>query len=297
MEDIPMKTYREFIDAFISTIDAARSLPQGNMSPAKTAPEVPEEATRILIFSPHPDDECIIGTLPLRFLRENAYRVVNVAVTQGSRKDRQQERFEELEEACRFLGFDVYQTKPGGLEKIKPSTRQKDPEYWARCTEVVKNILRQEQPQMIFLPHGNDFNGTHVGTHHLVMDALPQLQSDFSCVLVETEYWHPMSAPNLMVESPPEVLADLVAALSHHKGEVERNPYHIALPAWMHDNVRRGSEVLTGQGSEAPQIHFATLYRVALWQNGSTAEPAPFTRILTGDTSPASALAPVLHNP
>lgn len=36
-----------------------------------------------------------------------------------------------------------------------------------------------------------------------------------------------------------------------HAGEVKRNPYHLRLPAWMMDNVRRGSEVIAGPGSEA----------------------------------------------
>jgi LmbE family N-acetylglucosaminyl deacetylase len=37
-----------------------------------------------LIFSPHPDDECIIGGLALRLLREAKWNVINVAVTLGS---------------------------------------------------------------------------------------------------------------------------------------------------------------------------------------------------------------------
>jgi hypothetical protein len=59
-----------------------------------------------------------------------------------------------------------------------------------------------------------------------------------------------------------------VAATSFHKGEVVRNPYHLHLPAWLSDNVRRGSELVGGQGTSAPPFHFATLYKVQDWVEG-----------------------------
>ena len=47
----------------------------------------------------------------------------NVAVTQGSNKARQAARLEELRAACDYLGFDLVETVPGGLEKINVKTR------------------------------------------------------------------------------------------------------------------------------------------------------------------------------
>ena len=55
-----------------------------------------------------------------------------------------------------------------------------------------------------------------------------------------------MPVPNLMIASTVDDVAELVAALSLHAGEVRRNPYHRRLPAWMIDNVRRGAELLGG---------------------------------------------------
>jgi LmbE family N-acetylglucosaminyl deacetylase len=57
---------------------------------------VAANAPTALIFAPHPDDEVIIGGLPLRLLRELKLNVVNVAVTLGSRAERQAERWQEL---------------------------------------------------------------------------------------------------------------------------------------------------------------------------------------------------------
>jgi len=77
-----------------------------------------------------------------------------------------------------------------------------------------------------------------------------------------------MADPNLMVELTEEHLATLITALTFHVGEVKRNPYHLSLPAWMMDNVRRGSELVGGQGGAAPEYPFATLYRLRRWKNG-----------------------------
>jgi hypothetical protein len=85
---------------------------------------------------------------------------------------------------------------------------------------------------------------------------------------VETEFWGAMASPNLMVESSEQDLTDLLSALSFHVGEVRRNPYHVRLPAWLIDNVRRGAELVGGQGGAAPDFRFATLYRLRKWNKG-----------------------------
>ena len=100
------------------------------------------------------------------------------------------------------------------------------------------------------------------------MRALKTLPRDFQTTLVETEFWGQMGSPNLMVESGADDVADLLAALSFHAGEMRRNPYHLRLPAWMQDNVRRGAEVVGGAGQAAPDFTFATLYRLRRWKNG-----------------------------
>jgi hypothetical protein len=68
-------------------------------------PKIQANAPNVLIFSPHPDDECITGGLALRLLREAKWNVVNVAVTLGSNRARQAARRRELQNACAALGF------------------------------------------------------------------------------------------------------------------------------------------------------------------------------------------------
>jgi N-acetylglucosamine malate deacetylase 1 len=266
-----MNPYLQFALQFDHLVREGKSLPLGNIPPvARPAPAA--DAPTVLIFSPHPDDECIVGGLALRLLREAGMRVVNVAVTQGSNKERQQPRLQELRQACHWIGFDVEQTTPNGLEKVTPKTRAGDPLLWSPMVRVVAEILARHRPRAIFFPHEGDWNGTHIGTHFLVMDALATLPADFLTTLIETEFWGQIYTPNLMVELSAEHVADMLSALSFHVGEVQRNPYHLRLPAWLQDNVRRGAEVVGGQGGSAPDFMFATLYRLRQWKNGRVQE-------------------------
>ena len=283
-----MHPYHRFISETVRLAHEARGHALGGFPPLPRPP-LAEDAERVLLFSPHPDDECLTGALPLRLLRERRMRIVDVAVTQGSNHERQGPRLEELTNACNFLGFELVTAAPGGLEHINPRTRAQDPMHWRAAVTVIADILDRQQPAVIFFPHEADSNSTHVGTHHLVMDALARQAPSFHCFVVETEYWAAMATPNLTVESSIDDVADLVAATAFHAGEVARNPYHVSMPAWMQDNVRRGSEIVGGQGQAAPDFSFATLYRLRRWRAGAL-EPAPPGRVLVAADDPGSLL-------
>lgn len=262
-----MTPYHQLVSQYADLLKQGRVLPLGTFEPA-ACPKIAPDAPCVLFFAPHPDDECIVGGMAVRLLRQAHMRVVNVAVTLGSKIERQSERLEELRGACHFLGFELVTNAPNGLERINPKTREQDPKHWAACVEVIRGILETHQPHVVLFPHDRDWNSTHIGTHFLVMDALRQMPAGFECYLVETEFWGAMSDPNLMVEISAGDLADMMAATTFHVGEVKRNPYHLLLPAWMMDNVRRGSEVAGGQGGSAPEFAFSALYRLRKWSAG-----------------------------
>jgi LmbE family N-acetylglucosaminyl deacetylase len=274
-----MNPYASLVAAYARAIPDGQAHPLGGVAPASN-PSLSEGAPKALMFSPHPDDECIIGALPLRLRRQSAWNVINVAVTLGSAKARQRERWAELKGACDYMGFGLIQTAPNGLERVNLSCRREDPVHWATMVEVIARILLAEQPRAIFLPHENDWNATHIGVHFLVMDALKLTGNGFKTTLIETEYWHPMTEPNVMVEVSEEVLTDQMTGTSFHAGEVRRNPYHLLLPAWMQDNVRRGTELIGGMGGASPGFNFATLYRMRHWQDGARDAVSPNARTL-----------------
>jgi LmbE family N-acetylglucosaminyl deacetylase len=262
-----MNPYYQLVSEFARLLNDAKSFPLGQFEPAHR-PQVAANAPKALFFAPHPDDECISGGVALRLLREAGMNVINVAVTQGSKRERQGERFQELKNACAYLGFGVQSTGPGGLEKINPKTRREDPAHWSGCVDVITGILEAHRPKVVICPHELDWNSTHIGTHFLVLDALKRMPASFEPYVIETEFWGQMADPNLMLEISPTDLADMITATSFHVGEVKRNPYHLSLTGWMMDNVRRGGELVGGQGGSAPDFSFAALYRFRQWKQG-----------------------------
>jgi len=258
---------RQFVAQFQKLVKQGEFLKAGKVSTG-ARPIIPARAPNVLIFSPHPDDECITGGLALRLLREAKWNVLNVAVTLGSNRARQATRRRELQNACAALAFGLIVPGAHGFEHINPETRAKNPACWRVAMKTIAGVLVAQQPRVIFVPHENDVHPTHIGVHLLVLDALKTLPRDFTCFVLETEFWGQMTNPNLLVEIGAMYLADLIAALSFHTGEVKRNAYHTRLPVWMLDNVWRGAELVGGRGANAPDFAFGTIYRLQKWRGG-----------------------------
>jgi len=282
-----MNPYKQFVSDCARLVKNARAFPLGGFPPAPRSAVAPD-APKALFFAPHPDDETIVGALALRIFREAKLNLVNVAVTQGSKKERQAARLVELQQACNYLGFALQTTIPNGLEKVGVKTRQNEPKRWAEMVKVIADILAKHNPRVILFPHERDWNGTHIGVHHLVMDALNQMPVGFECYMIETEFWGAMDDPNLMTEVSEQDLADMITASTFHAGEMQRNPFHVLLPAWMMDNVRRGAEIVGGQGGAAPDFTFAALYRLRKWSQGRVNNVLTRGKFLSKSENPAS---------
>jgi len=278
-----MHRYRQLVSEFERLLQKGRSLRPGQI-PGRARPRIPSKAPKVLIFSPHPDDECIVGGLALRLLRESKWNVINVAVTLGSKQSRRASRRRELQHACDSLGFGLMVPREQGLERITLTLREQNRAQWKAAVKIIAGILAEQRPRVVFVPHENDWHPVHVGTHFLVLDTLRTLPASLQCDVVETEFWRQMTNPNLLVELGAAEVGDLVAALACHTGEVRRNSYHARLPAWMVDNVRRGAELVGGQGGAAPDFAFGTIYRLRKWSRGRLTEVRRRPRFLSRTT-------------
>lgn len=281
-----MNPYHHLVSEYARLAREGKGHPLG-LFPRAPRPDVAADAAKALLFSPHPDDEIITGGLALRLLREARWNILNVAVTQGSSQSRQAERWAELKGSCDCIGFGLIQTAESGLENVNVKTREQNPALWQRSVKIIADILVRNQPHAIFFPHAADWHSSHIGTHFLVMDALKSLPKDFECHAVETEFWGALPSPNLMLEISASDLADLMTALTFHVGEVRRNSYHLSLPAWMIDNVRRGSEIVGGQGAARTDCLFAILYRLSRWRKGALEPAFAGGRIISANQNPA----------
>lgn len=207
---------------------------------------------KILILSPHPDDEVISGALAIRLKNEYGAEVLNLAVTLGSNKERQNARIKELSGACKYLGF----------------SQQILSESWSKKKTELKKILKDYSPDLIIAPHTKDQHPAHIKTGELLKETLPTMGLKFKTIIAWSEFWGMNTKANLLLEVPLDILSHQMQALTFHAGEVARNPFHLRLPAWMMDNVRRGAELVASPGSQAPDFAFGCLYQVQAFSTG-----------------------------
>jgi LmbE family N-acetylglucosaminyl deacetylase len=259
----------------------------GDPSDASAVPAPESHPGHCLIFAPHPDDECIVGALPLRLRLEAGWHVSNVAVTLGSNVERREARWAELQDACGVLGFDCIRVGTDGLSDVRVDTAARDPVRWQRHVDAIAALLRHHRPALVLAPHANDDNPSHRGVHQLVVQALAAARSD--TVLAQTEFWSTQPQPNALVQTGIADTARLITALERHTGEIERNPYHLRLPAFLADAVRRGGELVLGAGEQPPDFAFATLYRLTTCRAGQLGADLP-RRVFSADQPLSSAL-------
>jgi LmbE family N-acetylglucosaminyl deacetylase len=306
-----------YLRRVVDTVYSGKGIALGPSQKPPVPPTVAEseaKGVKVLYCAPHPDDETLSGALALRLRLESGARVTNIAVTLGSSAAQHERRRGEVASACRVLGFNLVIPDvdgpharfaandggtpdhseaglklaqgfrpPSGLGPVNLAARQSDPKGWAQRVQRLAEIFDQEQPEVVFAPHADDFNTTHIGTHYLVTEALDlhlSRRADASVVFVETEFWHEMAEPNLMVAVTPEIAAVQLVAAAEHGGEMMRNPYHLLHTCRLMDNVRRGSEVVGGQGAAVQPFTFAELHRVSFRRGGGAIKPQPGGRML-----------------
>lgn len=269
MADSAVDLYSTWLSRWESLFEEGAELPPPETpTPRKQVPlhaRSTKDRRRCLILSPHPDDEAIHAGLPLRLALEAGWEIVNLAVTFGSNTARRAERLGELEASCAVLGFALAQldaTAQLGLDSVTPDARHAEPTAWYRHIERLAASLTTWGPDLVLAPHAADAHPTHAGCHWLLRDAIDLLRSRSRRPppwIALTDYWAPLETPNLLIGLDRHTVAMMLAALVQHRGEVARNPYHLSLPAWLVDNVRWGSERLSGAGSAAAPMRFGVL--------------------------------------
>lgn len=277
----------QHLHSAIRMIESAKEIPLGPSAVALQAPWPPArpDGARVIYCAPHPDDESLSGALALRLRADSGARATNVAMTLGSDETQWERRLREIESACPALGFGlIVPRRPSAFQGVNEASRKEHPEEWAAKVETLREIFDGEKPDVVFAPHAEDFNSTHVGTHHLVVEALAahlERSGRGPVLLIETEIWHQIERPNLMVGLTPELVAAQLVAIAEHGDEMRRNPYHLLHVCRLMDNVRRGSEVVGGQGAAAQSFPLAEIYNVAFVSAKGRLPARPGGRIIT----------------
>ena len=261
--------YPQFVqrshDLFLAGLQAEGkdSTPYTQLSPLVRPAGFTVDSPKVLIVAPHPDDECLMGGYALRMKEEWNAKVYVVPFSYGSNVNRQVERRRELEAAVKVLGFELIEVPSRPAHDFSKLNGE----------DSLLQLLHQLKPEVVFSPHADDRHRVHLETHSVTHLALEEYLAELSAqgksqsvLWVQTEFWHPMLYPNLLVPYSVKQVAQLGAGLQEHLLEVARNPYHLRLPAWMMDSVRRGSEVVVADplsvstGSTAVSSVYGQIY-------------------------------------
>ena len=252
---------KQTADAFLAGISAEQQLAYSTLVPLPVPSQVPQwlkdgipAHPKVLILAPHPDDECLMGGYALRMKQEWGAEVHVLPFSYGSAVQRQQQRKEELGEALQHLGFKWFDPR------VTDSNTAID--LRKLTSDEVTSAVLALNPSIIFSPHERDGHATHQEAFHAARSAIQVLAKKIpaSRLWVQTEFWRELDSPNILVPLSVEQVALLGEALSCHRGEIERNPYHLRLPAWYMDQVRRGSERVSGLGKSAVLAVFGQVY-------------------------------------
>jgi hypothetical protein len=198
----------------------------------------------VIIFSPHPDDEVLMSPLALRLKNENNCKIINIAMTLGSNKARQDERKIELMNSCKLLQYELIFKEKSLIDYI---------------SEI--------NPFLVLFPHQFDQHPTHKKVFHEVWNSLRTCSKNKRIFFALSEFWLPNLHPNLLIELSKEDIFQLITALECHVGEIKRNPYHLRYPSYLIDNVRRGQELVGSNIQEKLNFVFGQNYEVGYFQN------------------------------
>ena len=193
-----------------------------------------------LHFSPHPDDELIGAPATLMALRDAGWRIVNVACGLG-RPEQRGRREAELHEACRRAGFELRIPTP------------------QEAVALVGAEIAGSNPRIVLSPSPHDRHPGHELVGRAVRDALRGAPHPAPAWWM-WGLWDALPLPTLGTAFGARRLEEALAALSAHRGELQRNDYRRLVVGRAAMNASLAPELLFGFGVEArPQASYVEL--------------------------------------
>jgi N-acetylglucosamine malate deacetylase 1 len=288
------EVWRSFVLRFVEAFEEGGKINVGSQE--DTLPLVEDHhqknLPRLVICAPHPDDELLTGAFALRLRLQKSASVLALYLTLGRDPSRRDLRKQELAAACRVAGFSWrLVVDPHAFPMLRPELEHEA--EWQRMVAELEDNFARDAPAVVLAPHALDGHPAHRAAGKLVVGALKNYTRNRRCrvMLLETEYWQPMTGPNLLLGVTPEELALLLAALAGYRGEMARQPYHLRQPGRMMDNVRRGSELVCGFGQGGADFPFGELYRLSRVVNGRLFRASGKKVLLPGERIDLEALS------
>jgi LmbE family N-acetylglucosaminyl deacetylase len=178
-------------------------------------------------------------------LRDAGHRVVNVACGLG-RPAQADRREAELREACLLAGFELRIAEPA----IAMSASDDRAAARANLLRLIRLELDDLRPEVVLSPSPHDRHPAHELVGRAVRDAMGGHAGSPRWWM--WGLWSSLPLPTLGTAFGAARLDEIVAALSAHRGELERNDYRRLVGARAEMNATLAPELLFGFGAAAP---------------------------------------------
>lgn len=181
---------------------------------------------RILIVSPHIDDEAICsGGLIMKAKEEGAtVFVIYMAIGESRQfmngKTRAKDRVAEAQKASKYGNFEYMM--------ITEQSTKLDTVPQKTLIEAIENTTRRFKPDIVVIPYRNSFNQDHRATASAAITAFRPIPKDLHhqpemILEMEEPYtWPVPSSPNLYVEISIE---DKLALYNYHLTQIPEDPF------------------------------------------------------------------------
>jgi LmbE family N-acetylglucosaminyl deacetylase len=207
-------------------------------------------ARTVLHLSPHPDDELIGAPATLMSLRDEGWRVINVACGFG-RPAQHARREGEAIEAARRARFELQLLSP----QLSGAYDRDEQLLLARSIEA---LVREQKPEILVSPNPHDRHRAHELVARAARDALVALAEDAPAWWMWS-IWGVLPLPNIATAFDEERLNEIIGALEAYGGELERNDYRRLVHGRAEMDGSRAPELLFGFATDTASVDYAEL--------------------------------------
>ncbi len=202
-------------------------------------------APSALLLSPHPDDELMGCPAHIFALRDAGWRIVNLALSLGSRESRRGARRAELEDACGRAGFELVLE----ASELLPNAADRGGVPSPAAVDQVLALARSVGAELLVAPSPHDDHPAHEWTGRLAVAAM---RAGAGRRLWLWGLWADLGMVSSMCAFGEARLAEIEAALGAHRGELERSDLPVLLRSRAQAAAVLLPERVFGYGSPGP---------------------------------------------
>ena len=186
---------------------------------------------KIIIFSPHPDDDAIGMGGTIIELVKNDNRVLSVYITSGVSarnavkgempiEEKEKIRRIEAERASKVLGMHIHFLNIPYFHGLTVKNEH--------IGKVIK-LLEKEKPDVVFAPHQHERHPTHRAATSIVLRALKRSDLHNLDEIWLYEILTPIRTPNIIITFGEEVMENKIEAIKAHESQIERRRYDMGI--------------------------------------------------------------------